>query len=212
MAAQLVISDPTLKQALLAHLVQQLESNPECLDQMIMSGVSGSLIDHLRSRATAAELCRVSGFSRPDFTLTFDDKALMSCFEQSARVMRDEQVKEYLARNGATTEQLSTWYSMARSDADALRIALASNRSVGRPRLPPSDIRDAIQAAWCAIASPEKSERDSYFELHHKFPDLNINALYQVVHEHDDDGGSGGSPPRRPSPSSSASTMRGTRQ
>lgn len=184
MTASFEVTDPMLKQALLTHFVHQIEARPERMDELLVSGVSGELIDHLRSRATLAELCRVAAISRPAFTVMFDDRALLICFEQTARFMRDEQIKEYLARNGASNERLANWFSLSRSDADALRSALAPARPSGRPRLPDVRVRDAIHSAWAEIPSG-RLEREAYYELHQQFSDLSIDALYQVVHELD---------------------------
>lgn len=184
MAANFEINDPTLKLALLTHLVQQIESSPGSLDQLLVSGVSGDLIDHLRSKATVSDLCRVAMFNRPNFVVSFDDPGLMACFEQLARVLRDEQLKEYLARNGASTELLSSWFSLSISDAHALRAALAPARTSGRPKLPEVPVRDAIHAAWANLPTG-LSEREAYFDLHQQFGDISITALHQVIHEHD---------------------------
>lgn len=178
------VKDPTLKQALLAHFVQQIESMPECMDELLLNGASGDLIDHLRAKATLSELGRVVSFSRPTFSVTFDDRMLMGSFDQLARIMRDEQVKEYLARNGASTDLLAAWFSLSKADADALRAALALSRPAGRPRLPELHVRDAIHEAWAQLPSG-RPEREAYMELHGMFPTLTIAALYQVVHEHD---------------------------
>jgi len=178
------VKDPALKQSLLAHFVQQIESMPECMDELLLNGASGDLIDHLRSKATLSELGRVVAFNRPAFSVTFDDRMLMGCFDQLARIMRDEQIKEYLARNGASTDLLATWFSLSRADADALRSALATSRPAGRPRLPNLDVRDAIHEAWARLPS-ELPEREAYVELHALFPQLTVAVLYQVVHEHD---------------------------
>lgn len=184
MAACFEVKDPVLNQALLTHYLQQIESGPGCMDRLLVSGASGDLIDHLRSRATVSELCRVASFSRPVFTVSFDDKALMARFEQNARIMHDEQIKEYLARNGASTQMLSSWFSLSRSEADALRTAVAPARTAGRPRLPDVDVRDEIHAAWAQIPS-RRPEREAYYELHQQFKDITVTALYQVIHEHD---------------------------
>ena len=157
---------------------------PECLDELLLNGASGDLIDHLRAKATLSELGRVVLFNRPTFSVTFDDRLLMRCFDQLARIIRDEQVKEYLARNGASTDLLAMWFSLSRAEADALRSALTASRPAGRPRLPSLEVRDAIHEAW-ARGPRDLPEREAYVKLHALFPHLTIAALYQVVHEHD---------------------------
>lgn len=184
MAASFEVTDAVLKQALLTHFVQQIESMPQRMDELLVGGVSGELIDHLRSRATVTELCRVAAFNRPGFTVMFDDRALLMCFEQTARFMRDEQIKEYLARNGASIDRLSAWYSLSLADAGALRAALAPPRASGRTKLPDFKLRDAIHLAWAEIPS-SRPEREAYYELHQQFQDLSVDALYKVVHEMD---------------------------
>ena len=179
------VKGPTRKQSLPAHFVQQIESMPECMDELLLNGASGDLIDHLRAKATLSELGRVVSFNRPAFSVAFDDRMLMmGCFDQLARIVRDEQVKEYLARNGASTDLLVMWFSLTREDADALRSALAMSRPAGRPRLPDLHVSDAIHEAWARLPS-ELPEREAYVDLHALFPQLTIAALYQVVHERD---------------------------
>lgn len=201
MTANFEVTDRTLKQALLTHFIERIENEPALMEQLLLDGVSGSLIDHLRYRATPSDVRRAVLFKLPTFKLQFDDHALMSCFEQIARVMRDEQVKEYLARNGASTELLASWFSMSKADASALRDALGPVRAGGRPKLPEFDVRDAIHAAWVAIPA-NRPEREAYFELHQQFADITVATLHQVVHEHDS-----ASPVARTTARSSTSAM-----
>ena len=184
MAASFEVNDPTLKQALLAHFVKQIETQPEAMEQLLMAGVSGELIDHLRYHATVSELGHVASFSRPSFTVHFDDNGLMACFNQLAKVLRDEQIKEYLAQHGASIDQLATWFSISKPEASSLREALGHVRTGGRPKLPAVAVRDAIHAAWAEIP-PGRPEREAYHELHRQFAGFTVAALHQVVHEHD---------------------------
>jgi Protein of unknown function (DUF2857) len=184
MQAGFDVVDPTLRQALLAHLVQRMEANPEFLDELLVNGVSAEMLDHLRSRATLSDLSRVASANRACFRVSFDDRQLMATFEQTGRQVRDEQLKEYLARHGASVEMLSTWFCLSRAEVDALRTLLGHGRVVGRPRLPELKVRDAIHASWATVSNG-RPEREAYFELHQLFKDLSVSALYQVVHEHD---------------------------
>ena len=182
MTASFDVTDRMLKQSLLNHFIERLETEPALMEQLLQRGVSGSLIDHLRYRVTPSEVRRAVKSST--FTLHCDDHALMACFEMLARVIRDEQIKEYLTRNGASTEQLAGWFSMSKADANALRDALGPQRAGGRPKLPDLNVRDAIHAAWVAIPA-SRAEREAYHELHQQFPDIPVATLHQVVHEHD---------------------------
>ena len=196
MTASFEVTDRTLKQALLTHFIERIETEPDLLEQLLLDGVSGSLIDHLRYRASPSDLRRVVSFKSSVFNLQFDDRALMACFETIARYMRDEEIKEYLASNGASTELLASWFSMSKADANALRDALGPLRAGGRPKLPDLDVRDAIHAAWVAIPA-NRLEREAYYELHHQFADIPVATLHQVVHEHDSASPSGRSTTRR---------------
>jgi len=179
------LTNPTLILALLSQFVEQIDTVPGFMDQMLSHGVPGELIDRLRSRATLSGMRRLAGFRRLHFNVSFDDHALMASLDRVDRMMDDDTIKEYLARNGASTELLCAWFSLSKSEAGALRDALQQDRRTpGRPRLPDLDVRDAIHAAWTQIPT-DRSEREAFYELHQQFPSLTVSVLHQVVHEHD---------------------------
>jgi hypothetical protein len=184
MTASFEVTDGTLKQALLTHFIERIETEPALMEQLLVDGVSPSLIDHLRYHATPFEVRRAVSFKSNVFKLQLDDHALMASLETTTRVKRDEQIKEYLASNGASTEQLASWFTMSKAEANALRDALGPLRAGGRPKLPDLDVRDAIHAAWVAIPA-NRAEREAYYELHQQFAEIPVATLHQVVHEHD---------------------------
>lgn len=197
MKVQIEADDPVLRQLLLLHLVRKLEQSAEYFDELLLQGVSGELIDLLRSRTTLTELTRIAATRWPAMTVSFDDASLLACFDSMRRTRRDEEIKEYLARNGASTELLAQWFTLARSEADELRRRLSPARQPGRPRLPDPDSRDAIHAAWAELPAGQ-SEREAYVALHQQFLQLSVSTLYQVIHEHD--------PVPSPAPARSART------
>ena len=178
------VTDPTLRHALLNHFIERIDDK-ELLEALMKDGLSATLADHLRYRATPAEVRRAAAVTSTLFTLHFDDESLMSSFSRIKRFAEDERIKDYLSRHGASVELLSRWFSLSKQEANALRDTFGPLRAAGRPKLPEIEVRDSIHAAWAALPA-ELPEREAFYTLHQKFPDVSVATLYQVVYEHHD--------------------------
>jgi hypothetical protein len=213
MTASFDVRSPMAGQVLLMDLVQQAQA--EGLARLLAGGISKGLLDHLRSGATASEIARMFSCRGADgfFTVTLNEPAILAAIAQDTRIVRDRQIKEYLAQHGASGGLLARWFSLSRVEADALRAAFAPAAGCpGRPRLPDTEMRDDIHLAWSEI-SPGIPEREAYYRLHRRFSGISVAALHQVIHEHDlslavsrrrlrrqavaNDGGRAGVPPER---------------
>jgi hypothetical protein len=185
LAVKLDVREPLIDQVLLMALIKQINNKQEGMDRLLESGVPGELIDRLRVKVTMADVDRMGSAHCADiFAIAFNPVALETYLDNSERRKRDEQIKEYLAQHGASTELLCKWFSLPRSEADALRAAMAPLMPPGRPKLPGIKLRDQIHAAWPQI-SRGHPEREAYYELHQRFSSVGVASLYQTIIEHD---------------------------
>ena len=178
------IMNSTIKRMVLEHLVEQVDSGG--VDSLLASGLSPELIDDLRVRPTRDffHAAQVEGFA---IKVTFDPKQLMSCLYMRDRARRDEMLKEYFVRHGASIMLLRNLFTLSKQELQRLRIELdlTEKATNGRPRLPPTSIRDHIHNEWHAICHTFKDEpeRERLWRLHQKFPAYSIASIHRCTDE-----------------------------
>lgn len=178
------IINPTIKRILLEHLVEQVDTGG--LDSLLASGFSPELIDDLRKRPTRDffHAAQAEGLS---IKVTIDTQKLMSCLWMRDRARRDEMLKEYFVRHGASIILLRTLFTLSKQELQRLRVELdlTEKATNGRPRLPPTSIRDHIHNEWHAICHTFKDEpeRERLWRLHQKFPAYSIASLHRCTDE-----------------------------
>jgi hypothetical protein len=103
------------------------------------------------------------------------------------RVRRDEMLKEYFVRHGASIMLLRTLFTLSKQELQRLRaeLDLADKSTNGRPRMPPMALRDHIHSDWHEICHTYKQEpeRERLWRLHQKFPAFSIASLHRCTDE-----------------------------
>lgn len=193
------INNPTIKRILLEHVVEQVESGN--LDSLLASGFDPELIDDLRKRPMkdfnhAAQLGSLA------FHVNFDTQALKRCLWMYDRARRDEMLKEYFVRHGASITLLRSLFTLSKQELQRLRVELdlADKAMSGRPRLPPTSVRDHVHNEWHAICLTFKTEpeRERLWRLHQKFPAYSITSLHRCTDEFKEFGESASGAIKRP--------------
>jgi hypothetical protein len=183
MATNFLLQSPELAVAVIAHFMRRL-ADEDFFDAAIRSGASPELLDVLRSQARLDETLRA--FTHPGaIAVAIDETRALRDLRRTMRATETDVRMEYLARNGATVDQLTRWYSLSSQQARDLREGLGVAAKVGRPCRPADvKLRDQIHAAW-ALTADGAAERDAYFTLHQQFPECSVAALANVVREHE---------------------------
>lgn len=178
------ISNPTVKRMVLDHLIEQMESGG--IDRLLEGGFSPALIDDLRGRPTR-DFFHASQFDGLAIQVTIDERKLMSCLSMRDRARRDEMLKEYFVRNGASISLLRTLFTLSKQELQRLRMELdlTEKTTNGRPRLPPTAIRDLIHSEWHEIchAFTAEPERERLWRLHLKFPLYSLASIHRCTDE-----------------------------
>lgn len=178
------IEDPTIKRLVLEHVMEQADSGG--LDKLLVSGFCPELIDDLRSRPLR-DFSRAVQFDSLSIKVSIDTQKLTSCLYMHDRARRDEMLKEYFVRHGASIILLRTLFTLSKQELQRLRVDLdlAEKAITGRPRLPPTSIRDHIHNEWHAISHTFKDEpeRERLWRLHQKFPAYSIASIHRCTDE-----------------------------
>jgi Protein of unknown function (DUF2857) len=178
------IINTTIKRMVLEHLVEQVDSGG--LDSLLANGFSPELIDDLRKRPTRDffHAAQVEGLA---IKVSIDTQKLMSCLWMRDRARRDEMLKEYFVRHGASIILLRTLFTLSKQELQRLRVELdlTEKATNGRPRLPPTAIRDHIHCEWHAICHSFKDEpeRERLWRLHQKFPTYSMASIHRCTDE-----------------------------
>ena len=178
------IINTTIKRMVLEHLVEQVDSGG--LDTLLASGFSPELIDDLRKRPTR-DFFHAAQFEGLAIKVSIDTQKLKTCLWMRDRARRDEMLKEYFVRHGASIILLRTLFTLSKQELQRLRIELdlTEKATNGRPRLPPTAIRDQIHSEWHAICLTFKDEpeRERLWRLHQKFPTYSIASIHRCTDE-----------------------------
>lgn len=178
------IINTTIKRMVLEHLVEQVDSGG--LDSLLASGFSPELIDDLRKRPTR-DFFHAAQFEGLAIKVSIDTQKLKTCLWMRDRARRDEMLKEYFVRHGASIILLRTLFTLSKQELQRLRIELdlTEKATNGRPRLPPTAIRDQIHSEWHAICLTFKDEpeRERLWRLHQKFPTYSIASIHRCTDE-----------------------------
>lgn len=181
------ITDSTLKQLLLQHLLEQAEAGG--LDELLANGVQPALIDDLRQRPSR-DFFHASRFDGLAMTASIDTKALQTCLWRRDMARHEETLKEYFIRHDASSELMRTLFTLPKQELQRLRTELDMSKKgpTGRPRMPTSAIRDLIHQDWHAINQehPNEPERHRLWMLHQKYQAFSITTLYGVTSEFHD--------------------------
>jgi hypothetical protein len=180
------VTDPALKLAILAHMIEKIDGGG--LDELLAAGVSPAFIDDLRRRqardvghAARQAICRVE--------VIVDTAQVQQCFDRIDQTRRDEQIKEYFIRHGASSTLLRNLFKLSKSAVNELRQALGLEQEtpVGRPRLPEEAVRDQIHVVWQQIrtAKPHASTREQFHQLHQRLNEHHPNVLWAAIEEFD---------------------------
>ena len=184
------ISNATVKRIVLEHLVEQVDSGG--LDGLLASGFSPELIDDLRKRP-ARDFMHAAQSENFAIKVSFDTERLMACLWMRDRARRDEMLKEYFVRHGAPIILLRTLFTLSKQELQRLRgeLDLVEKSANGRPRLPPTAVRDAIHNEWYAICRTfkEEPERERLWRLHQKFQSYSIASIHRCTDEFKEAGG-----------------------
>jgi hypothetical protein len=178
------INNTTIKRMVLEHLVEQIDTGG--MDGLLRSGFSPELIDDLRQRSSR-DFFHAAQFEGLSIKVTIDTDKLTACLRMRDRVRRDEMLKEYFVRHGASIMLLRTLFSLSKQELQRLRaeLDLAEKSTNGRPRMPPTALRDHIHSDWYEICHTYKQEpeRERLWRLHQKFPAFSIASLHRCTDE-----------------------------
>ena len=178
------ITDPTTKRLVMENFVDQIETH---LDHLLQQGVDPDLLDSMRNRPVR-DFLRASQGSLLHFEVVVDGANLRHVFERIEDVRKDQALKEYFVRHGASPDLLNKLFKMPRAEVTALREMLlghATATHIGRPAMPAPLVREAIHREWDAILKKERNlpTREGLYLLHQKFSDYSIAALWAVINE-----------------------------
>lgn len=181
MLFKLSILDPTTKRLVLEQLIEQVESS---LEDLLKLGLDPELLDSLRNRPVR-DFLRAGQMSTLELSVELDEGNLRYVFMRTVDERRDQSLREYFVKNGASTEILNRLFKMSRDEIAALRDLLTSNPRTGRPPLPSQFEREDIHRAWDKIVKVGAGQptRESLYQLHQLFSSHSISALWQVVNE-----------------------------
>jgi hypothetical protein len=179
--APVTLRDPAAQMFALTRLIAALEgSDHQVLDQMLNAGMTPDLLDRLRSMPLAEAWRFAVGHC--GLGIAVDTAAMQAQFQRMDRSKADREALEYLVRHGASPRLLTQLFALTQSDARRLRRVLAPDVATGgRPRLPPDDMRPAIELAWEELEKLESCPRARIRRLHERFRPVLIASLELVI-------------------------------
>jgi Protein of unknown function (DUF2857) len=179
------VKDPTLKRLLLEHMVEQLEAGGDDLDALLTAGVDPELLDLLRRRS-ARDFIAVAQMDLFVPSAFFDNDILKGCLQRIDSRRRDDELREYFVSHGAPMSMLNEVFKLSRDEARRLRTLLVPQGThIGSPKMPAVQERQPIHEAWAQLERTQGSTslRERVYELHQRFPDFSIAALWATVNE-----------------------------
>lgn len=180
----LTISNTTIKRMILEHVVEQVDAGG--LDTILASGFSPELIDDLRKRP-ARDFFHAAQAEGLTIKVEIDTQNLRSSLWTRDRAQRDEMLKEYFIRHGASIMLMRSLFTLSKHELQRLReeLDMAEKTASGRPRLPPTAIRDRIHSAWFDICNAfrDEPERERLWRLHQAFSVYSIASIHRCTDE-----------------------------
>jgi hypothetical protein len=175
------LRDPAVQMFALTRLIAAMEgSDQDVLNQMFEAGMTPDLLERLRSMPMT-EAWRFA-LGQCGLAIAVDTSAMRAQFNRMDRHKADRETLEYLVRNGASPRLLTQLFSLSQSDARRLRRVLAPDVATGwRPKLPPDDLRPAIESAWAELEVREPCPRARIRLLHERFRPMLIASLELVI-------------------------------
>jgi hypothetical protein len=181
------ITDPVLKQAILFHLINQIDSGG--IDKLLENGVSPDFIDDLRKRQ-ARDLGRAVLHPDVRMAVHIDTKHVMSCLTRIDRQRQDSALMEYFIVNGASAGMMHALFKISKAELANTRADLNAAGRVqnGRTKLPPESVRDDIHHDWESILkkNPNAIIRERLYLLHQRYPEYSINSVCAAIKEFND--------------------------
>lgn len=182
--AAIQITDPSLKQAILAHFIDQIDHGG--MDKLLAAGVHPSFIDEIRTRPTR-DLGYAARHAEVRIEASIDAGRIMGCFMRIDDSRKAETLKEYFINHGASANLLREMFHVSKAEVFSLRQVLNSkSKGHGRTKLPPESIRDAIYSTWSSIKSEFVNEqaREQLYRLHQQFKAYNLSQLWASIDEY----------------------------
>jgi len=175
------LRDPAARMFALTRLIAAMEdSDQQVLDQMVGAGMTPDMLERLRSMPLADAWRFAVGPC--GLSIALDTKAMAAQFTRLDRAKADRESLEYLVCNGASPRLLTQLFALSQSDARRLRRVLAPDVATGgRPKLPPDELRLAIETAWRELETAETCPRARIRRLHELFRPLLIASLELVI-------------------------------
>ena len=136
------VTNPTIQQLLLAHLIETIESQ-DGMDALIQMGCSEAFIDAIRHRQARDLINVVKSLKTMQFTISTTE--ILSQLHHLDRRRRDAQLQEYFIMHGASRTMLSELFKMSADEVRRMRELLLPEGSRSLPGAP------ACQRRRCAI-------------------------------------------------------------
>lgn len=181
MLLKLSMSDPAVKLLALKQLMEQIDSH---VDELLKQGLDSALLEDLRNRPMR-DYVRAAQFSSLELIVEIDEANLRYVFMHVEDERRDRTLKEYFVKHGASAEMLNRLFKMNRDEVQALRDLFLGEAKTGRHPMPSPFEREEIHREWDAIVRNGQGQptRESLYQLHTKFNQHTISALWQVINE-----------------------------
>ncbi len=176
------VKDFATRVSLIGQFVSHLETvDPGQLAQLVAAGLSPEALERLRN-LTLSEAARFAS-GHMGLSIHIDFHQLAVDLGRVDRTKSDREQYESFVRRGASVRLVAKLFSLAEAEVRRDRKqSRAASLTVGRPRLPDDDTRDDVKQAWQAMVSnPLLGERERWWSLACRFPDLSIISLEAIV-------------------------------
>lgn len=181
MLLKLSMSDPAVKLLALKQLMEQIDNH---IDELLKQGLDPVLLEDLRNRPLR-DYVRAAQFSSLELVVEMDEANLRYVFMHAEDERHDRTLKEYFVKHGASSEMLNRLFKMNREEVQALRDLYLGETKTGRHPMPSQFEREEIHREWDSIIKKGQGQptRESLHQLHTKFSQHSISALWQVINE-----------------------------
>lgn len=183
----LTITEPTIKTMLLTQLVKRIDDGG--VDDLLRAGFSPDFLDQIR-RVPSRDLLGIAAMTALEICVSFDEQSALTMLRRLALRRRDAVLCEYFIVHGAPQQLMYDLFKMPANEFRRLREQLLScDLRGGRARLPKPSVRDAIHVCWYEMSKsdPLPTMRERIYELHQRFPTVDIASLCQTLNEFGDD-------------------------
>jgi len=180
----LPVTQPVLLRLVLQHLVERMDQGTDAMDELLRSGIDPALLDELRY-IPARDLARLADNTRqPWLSLGIDCRVLRDALAKERARRQDGELESYFLEHGAPLDLIADLFKLPIEEVRWARSQLGG-AVPGRPKLPPADQRPAICSEWARLeqANPDMSLRELLHQLHQRFSDHSIHALWTVINE-----------------------------